>query len=215
MPINNDKFDGLVPALQELTQLFLTKSKELGYSLRITHGWRSNEEQAQIYAQGRGSFLYNGRIYRETSKQIVTYAKPGQSLHNQGRAFDIYDEVKGYNLDWEALGVLGESIGLTWGGRWPQPKTDKPHFEYTGPETLPKDDMDLLNWILQAKLETYKVPGDDKVYLTFHVRDAEMFEKTLQCRWEDVKEVSAAKPSEIKGTESFEPVTEQLFKKKG
>lgn len=122
MPSTN--IQDLVPAMQPLANNFLQKAKEAGFNLRITCTYRSNEEQAELYAQGRTK-----------PGAIVTNAKPGQSLHNQRRALDIVDRIKGYDMDWEKLGKIGESCGLEWGGRWDGFK-DKPHFQYTGPETI-------------------------------------------------------------------------------
>ncbi len=39
------------------------------------------------------------------------------------------------NPIWQKIGVLGEALGLRWGGRWTQ--RDCSHFEYIGPATTP------------------------------------------------------------------------------
>ena len=114
----------LLPIVQEKVKLFLSKAKEAGFDLRITDGHRTPQEQDYIYAQGR---TRPGRI--------VTYAKANQSLHNFKCAIDVVDKKKGYDIDWNKLGKIGESCGLEWGGRWTKP-VDKPHFQYTGGLTL-------------------------------------------------------------------------------
>lgn len=111
----------LVPMMQPLVKSFLAKAKDRGFDLRITSGYRSLEEQAELYAQGRTK-----------PGSIVTNAKPGQSNHNHRRAIDVVDRKNGYNIDWPTIGSLGESCGLSWGGRWRR-FVDKPHFEYLGP----------------------------------------------------------------------------------
>ena len=84
------------------------------------------DEQAKLYAQGRA-----------LPGPVVTKAKPGQSPHNYGMAFDIcFTPGNPYppEIDerWANIGQLGESLGLSWGG--PNGKGDKftwdrPHFE--------------------------------------------------------------------------------------
>lgn len=81
----------------------------------------------------------------------VTWAKPGDSYHNYGLAWDIVllkdmDGNGSYetaswetNIDFDSDGkadwmeVVEEfkAIGATWGGDWVAGKTDKPHFQMT------------------------------------------------------------------------------------
>lgn len=109
----------MLPLVEKAMNLFIAKAGTQGFSLRVTSGWRSFEEQDRLYAQGR-----------TTEGKIVTNAKGGQSLHNYGCAFDVADKLKGYNIDWEKVGKIGESVGLEWGGRWPS-FVDGPHFQLT------------------------------------------------------------------------------------
>lgn len=99
-----------------------------GMVILLTQGLRTFAEQEALYAQGR-----------TTPGKIVTNAPAGYSLHNFGRAFDIAFRV-GSKVTWEGpwttVGKLGESLGLTWGGRW-RKFPDRPHFQYLLPgETL-------------------------------------------------------------------------------
>ncbi|MCP3681683.1 MAG: M15 family metallopeptidase [bacterium] len=97
------------------------------YEPFIFEAFRSNERQAQLYAQGRTK-----------GGNIVTKARPGQSPHNVGKAVDIYfrDKKTGKTLDpdkaqsmglYKKMGKVGKALGLTHGGTdwgW-----DDPHFE--------------------------------------------------------------------------------------
>lgn len=124
---NEDLIKTLLPVVQEKVRLFLAKAKEAGFDLRITDGHRTPKEQDEIYARGR---TVPGRV--------VTYAKGTpvpQSLHNFQCAIDVVDKKRGYDIDWNKLGKIGEACGLEWGGRWTRP-VDKPHFQYTGGLTL-------------------------------------------------------------------------------
>lgn len=114
---------GLDPTTRKKAEALLGKAAASGLRLVVTDGFRSLSEQAKLYAQGRTE-----------PGPIVTHAKPGTSWHNYGRAFDVapFKDGKPYWPNsitfWNQVGLLGESLGLKWGGRWPQP--DRPHFEY-------------------------------------------------------------------------------------
>ena len=102
--------------------------------------YRSNDEQAELYALGR-----------TRPGLIRTHAMPGESLHNRtidhmpaADAIDYYPliagKLAGDKTDqeialWEQIGIMGETCGLTWGGRWPGKKIDRPHFEIHRKET--------------------------------------------------------------------------------
>jgi peptidoglycan LD-endopeptidase CwlK len=93
----------------------------------LTATYRSNAEQAKLYAQGR-----------TTPGKKVTNAKPGQSNHNKfpSPAFDIAFKKADGSVDWSEklfsdFAVLAKANGLQWGGDWKRTK-DTPHFERPG-----------------------------------------------------------------------------------
>lgn len=108
--------------------------------LRLAYTYRSNELQAELYAQGRTK-----------PGPIVTWAGPGSSYHNYRMAFDIvllidvkgdgvyekasWDTLKDYDFDgiadWMEVVKICEARGWEWGGRWRRGKTDMPHFQKT------------------------------------------------------------------------------------
>lgn len=94
--------------------------------------YRSNEEQANDYAQGR-----------TTPGKIITDEPAGHSAHNctlkdgtpSARAFDFYIQLADRQLDWSESDPLwqravqiGESLGLISGSCWLGLK-DFPHME--------------------------------------------------------------------------------------
>lgn len=132
---------GLVKGVQDLYKQLELLAGKRGLWVRMTEGYRPFRRQAYLYALGR-DILYVGKdgwptMDKETdgvpnSKQIiVTWALPGQSNHQSGRAFDVAltgrDPWNRARL--EAVGVIGEGLGLEWGGRWAPPKQDLPHFQ--------------------------------------------------------------------------------------
>ena len=93
-------------------------------------GHRTNEEQNELYAQGRTK-----------PGKIVTHKRGGESIHNTSpsRAIDLAP----YPIDWDDLVRFGELAGvlkaiahdmqipLQWGGDWSNFK-DYPHFQLPG-----------------------------------------------------------------------------------
>ncbi len=100
--------------LNQVTKCFLPVASLYGYDLRITVGFRSMAQQAQIYNQGRTE-----------DGHIVTEAPPGHSLHNFGYAVDVADIMNGYNINWIRLVAIAAYCHLESGG-----DGDLPHFEY-------------------------------------------------------------------------------------
>jgi len=103
----------------------------LGFRLEISSGLRTFAEQRMLYLKGRDLL---GNIVDPT--KVVTHAKAGESYHNFGLAVDYFFE----NIDGMAIWApefpgygkmteVAESLGLTCGVRWPEPKTDPDHIQ--------------------------------------------------------------------------------------
>ena len=109
--------------MQPLARKLIEEATAQGIHVKVICGHRTYEEQNELYAQGRTK-----------PGKIVTKAKGGQSNHNFATAFDIgifnKDGTKYFDEspDYEKVGVIGESLGLSWGGRWKF--KDDPHFEF-------------------------------------------------------------------------------------
>ncbi|WP_317779312.1 peptidoglycan-binding protein [Peribacillus sp. CSMR9] len=108
-----------------------------GIYVQISAGYRSMEEQAALYGQGR-FYSYKGKSYSSMSKPKVTKALPGQSFHNYGVAIDYFlvsDDGKTalwtINTKWKRVAAIGKELGFKWGGDWTGFK-DYPHLEMTG-----------------------------------------------------------------------------------
>jgi peptidoglycan L-alanyl-D-glutamate endopeptidase CwlK len=125
---------GSHPTLIRLALSLVQKAWErFGIELVVTDGYRSEDEQAALYAQGRTA-----------PGAIVTDAPPGGSFHEYGLAFDVavlddndkpswpaYGTISGRAL-WDRVGALGTALGLDWGARF----GDYPHFTYRQGLTL-------------------------------------------------------------------------------
>ena len=97
--------------------------------------YRSDQEQQKLYNQGR-----------TTLGPKITYARPGESKHNNtlsgkpaSLAADYCPLINGKLADrktdeelrlWRIMAQAANQVGLIWGGDWKEPKTDFTHFEY-------------------------------------------------------------------------------------
>lgn len=99
--------------LSQVNDCLIPVAAIYGYTLRISSGWRSLVEQANIYEQGR---TINGHI--------VTEASAGKSIHNYGFAVDVVDRWRGYDINWTKLHNIGMYCRLE-----NDIAIDPPHFE--------------------------------------------------------------------------------------
>lgn len=121
--------DDLYPQTRKKFDSLLVACSGRGIQLRITCTYRSNAEQAELYAKGRTK-----------PGTIVTKARPGSSFHNCRRAVDVLILNPSGKVDWEWMdslacaplwalfGQLARECKLEWGGYWTQ-IVDKPHVE--------------------------------------------------------------------------------------
>jgi hypothetical protein len=119
---------GCLPDLQTAAQqLHDAAVDQLGYGFTVPDygGLRTLADQQQL-VKWRDEAVAAGQPYY----QVAPY---GQSRHEKGGAFDALPDgaKQGDTSDprLAELGALGESLGLTWGGRWEGKKNDPWHFE--------------------------------------------------------------------------------------
>lgn len=131
--INSRNLNDLHPLVAAKARDFLERCDDAGIDVLITSTYRDHESQAVLYAQGR----------TEPGRR-VTNAKPGQSYHNWRVAFDVVPlragkpvwGTKGPDDElWHRVGLIGESVGLEWAGRWTKFR-EYPHFQFTGGHNL-------------------------------------------------------------------------------
>lgn len=126
---SNREVSGIAEPLRKLAQSFLNdagspQSPASNMDVRVVQGYRTYEQQNQLYAQGR-----------TTPGPRVTNAPGGFSYHNFGLAFDVglfQRPALEYLRDspvYDALGNVGKLRGLSWGGDWKSFR-DRPHFQW-------------------------------------------------------------------------------------
>lgn len=124
----------------------------VGIELLVYCTFRSPEEQARLWRQGRDDLTISRQIVKLRSRQgtawvgdlieqvgrqpgarIVTNALPGSSAHNYGLAYDAVPILHGKPA-WNdgrllaMMGEIGEQVGLEWAGRW-QRFRETVHFQ--------------------------------------------------------------------------------------
>lgn len=127
----------LHPALRPGIKAALEECHREGLMVHVFEGYRTLERQQELFDQGRNS---PGRK--------VTNARPYQSFHNYGLAFDLVfdgDDRDGIQWSWEGdyntkvvegdkrsdyqrTGEILEKYGFEWGARWKSFK-EMPHFQ--------------------------------------------------------------------------------------
>ena len=117
----------MIVDLQSLHPYFRDRIIELikichskGIELAIVETYRTHTKQREYKSMGRR----------------YTRSGPGSSKHQYGLAIDVVpmvDSTAQWNniTLWRKVGVIGERLGLRWGGRWRHP-FDPGHFEWTG-----------------------------------------------------------------------------------
>jgi peptidoglycan L-alanyl-D-glutamate endopeptidase CwlK len=130
---------GLHPEVQFAMKLLKENVQKKGITIQIIEGFRSIDDQNQLYEQGRTK-----------AGKIITYAKGGQSYHNYGLAIDfaIYDKEneklswdiqkdgnKNGVADWDEVVQEAKKLGFAWGGDWRSFK-DYPHLEMTFDQSI-------------------------------------------------------------------------------
>lgn len=121
----------LHPWLRALWHVLRDELSRAGHQVALHSTYRSAEVQDRLWRQGR-----------QDPGPRVTNLRGGQSWHNvtssdgtpAAAAFDFHWRTPGGGLPfasthpWELAGVIGERLGLRWGGRW-RPLADRPHLE--------------------------------------------------------------------------------------
>jgi peptidoglycan L-alanyl-D-glutamate endopeptidase CwlK len=136
------EIEHLRPEMQPLARKFVTRCAERRVDVLITCTWRSNAEQAELYASGRTK---PGRI--------LTKAMPGQSAHNKmdsvgnpaAEAFDAVPLLLGKpcwedsrdpdndwrnDFGWRVMGEVAAELGLDWYGLPTAPFQEGCHFQW-------------------------------------------------------------------------------------
>jgi peptidoglycan L-alanyl-D-glutamate endopeptidase CwlK len=119
LPMISD-LDALHPYFRDRIRELIVACKAQGIELEVVESFRTHAKQAEYFAMGRK----------------YTRSKGGSSKHQYGLAVDLVPIVNSVavwddHVLWRRIGIVGERLGLRWGGRWRAPY-DPAHFEWTG-----------------------------------------------------------------------------------
>jgi hypothetical protein len=111
--------EALHPYFRDRIIQLIAMARAKGIELAVVESYRTRAKQAEYKSMGR-KFTRSGA---------------GSSKHQYGLAVDVVPIVNGqaewHNIAlWRKVGVMGERLGLRWGGRWRHPY-DPGHFEWT------------------------------------------------------------------------------------
>lgn len=113
----------LHPAFRPKAEEFIKAANVVGLDVLVYCTVRTMQEQEVLYEQGR---IKPGKV--------ITNARPGESAHNWGFAFDGAPLVGGKidwdpeNPVWQQYGKLAVNLGLEWAGNWVHFK-EYPHIQ--------------------------------------------------------------------------------------
>jgi hypothetical protein len=119
LPMLTD-LNALHPYLRDKVCKLIELCRQKGIELAVVETYRTHTKQNE---------------YRTMGKKY-TRSGGGNSKHQYGLAVDVVPVVDGKaqwdNIRlWRKVGLLGEQLGLRWGGRWKNP-FDPGHFEWSG-----------------------------------------------------------------------------------
>lgn len=104
----------------------IARCAEQGFPVLVVDTLRTPEEQAALLAKGV-SWTKNSRHLLGQAIDVAPYEQ--FLLHGSDRLAWNADEPA-----WKQIGLIGESLGLVWGGRWGaaggRAKPDLGHFEW-------------------------------------------------------------------------------------
>ena len=129
-PLADKGWAGLVLFAQEMFLTLQLRCRQDGIEIFMTEGYRPRRRQAYLYSLGRMIPNPDSANADKPLGRTVTNAKPGESNHQSGQAFDIaLNGPAPYDASGLVrVGRIGKKLKLEWGGDWKGIK-DMPHFQ--------------------------------------------------------------------------------------
>jgi D-alanyl-D-alanine carboxypeptidase len=144
--------DALHPYFRDKIITLISMCKAKGIELAIVESYRTHSKQNEYKSMGKK----------------YTRSGGGKSRHQYGLAIDVVpviDSVAQWEDTklWRKVGVIGEQLGLRWGGRWRE-LYDPGHFEWTG--GLTSYHLSMGQWPRIAKANNYPCLDEEIIQLT-------------------------------------------------
>ena len=119
-----ERLEGLAPLIQRPARELLARCQaQLKRTLFVVHGWRSLQEQALLYQQGRIYVRESGTWEVHDARKVVTHAKPGSTPHNviartgeaASLAMDVIPLLENGQPDWHTpMSFWDELYAIAW-----------------------------------------------------------------------------------------------------
>lgn len=106
------KIKSLDNRMQSKVKRVLATLKEEGYQPKIVYAWRSVTKQLELVNAGRSRVRFSFHNAQKNNGTPNAYAA---DIIDKRWAWNDKAEENGF---WEALGRIGKSEGLSWGGDW-------------------------------------------------------------------------------------------------
>ena len=144
--------DALHPYFRDQVATLIALCKAKGIELAVVESYRTHSKQNEYKSMGKN----------------YTRSGGGKSKHQYGLAVDVVpmiDSVAQWENTklWRKVGVIGEQLGLRWGGRW-RSLYDPGHFEWTG--GLSSAHLSMGQWPTIPKTDHYPCIEEDLIKLT-------------------------------------------------
>lgn len=157
--------NALHPYFRDKVTMLITMCKAKGIELAIVESYRTHSKQNEYKSMGKN----------------YTRSGGGKSKHQYGLAVDVvpmidsvaqWDNVK----LWRKVGVIGEQLGLRWGGRW-KSLYDPGHFEWTG--GLSSSHLSMGQWPHIPKAHNYPCLEEELIQLSEYWRAWEVEQSSI------------------------------------
>ena len=157
--------DALHPYFRDKVSSLIAMCKAKGIELAIVESYRTHSKQNEYKSMGKN----------------YTRSGGGKSKHQYGLAVDVVpmiDSVAQWNNAklWRKVGVIGEQLGLRWGGRW-KSLYDPGHFEWTG--GLSSYHLSMGQWPHIPKAHNYPCLEEELIQLTEYWRAWEIEQSAI------------------------------------
>lgn len=134
--MNIDKLVNVHPRVVDVVTRIKFAMTELGYPMMVTDGARTVDQQQALFRKGRdqaGHVIEPHAIVTNCDGIVNRSNHQLDPKDGLGRAVDmcfLVDNKPSWaeTMPWALYGLMAETLGLAWGGRWHHP-IDRPHIE--------------------------------------------------------------------------------------
>lgn len=123
--MSSRKLSDLSPEMQTLAEQFLDKCHDANLDIFIICTYRSDEEQNDAYARKAS----NARAGESAHNCLNAMKQPAAKAFDVGVIRNGKYVGDGNDHDYQAAGLIGEALGLSWAGRWRGKIKETGHFE--------------------------------------------------------------------------------------